>query len=115
LRSPGGSRRQAFGLLEVTDQAVSTSGWDERGQHLIDPANGQVARAGVEQATVLADQGLTAEIWSTALLVLGPAGLFRLYRPTAGFEAVLVTADSIVTSPGLTGLSLNHPPDRPTG
>ncbi|MDR1214426.1 MAG: FAD:protein FMN transferase [Propionibacteriaceae bacterium] len=108
LRSPGGSRRQAFGWLEVTDQAVSTSGWDERGRHLIDPASGRMAQAGVEQVTTLADLGLTAEIWSTALMVLGPAGLFRLYRPAAGFEAVLVTTDSIITSPGLTGLNLNH-------
>jgi thiamine biosynthesis lipoprotein len=106
LRNPGGSRDQALGLLEVESGAVSTSGLDERGQHLIDPASGRPARSGAEQVTVLAADGLTAEIWSTALMVAGPDGLLRHYRPGAGFEAVVMTAQSILASPGLSGLRL---------
>lgn len=84
----------ALGALAVTDRAVCTSGtyrrWvtiaDRRYGHVIDPRTGQPV-ANVPSVTVVAPDGLFADAWATALMVLGPAGLTRL--PEA-VEALLI-------------------------
>ena len=84
-------------VLQVTDRAVSTSGnyrrfFTIRGRrlsHIIDPRNGRPVDA-VPQVTVVARSAMVSEGWSTALSVLGPAGLRLL--PT-GVEAMLITHD----------------------
>jgi thiamine biosynthesis lipoprotein len=89
LRRPGGGRAEALGVVELVSGSLSTSSVDER------PVDG--ARA--EQATVRAADGVTAEIWSTALLLGGPAALTRWYRPGGGWEAVVVTATALIATP----------------
>ncbi len=93
-RKPGGV------LVTLTlegARAIVTSGDYERffihqGQryhHILDPATGRPARR-ARSATVIANNAALADAWSTALFVLGPAGLARL---PAGMAALVVDAD----------------------
>ncbi|MDR1513337.1 MAG: FAD:protein FMN transferase [Propionibacteriaceae bacterium] len=91
LRNPGGPRTQAIGTVTLTSGALSTSSNDER-RHI---PNSQA-----DQATVVAADGMTAEIWSTALMVLGPSALIDRWSRNAPWQALIVTGATIMTTPG---------------
>jgi thiamine biosynthesis lipoprotein ApbE len=91
LRNPGGPRTQALGTVTLASGALSTSSNDER-RHIEDPK--------ADQATVVAADGMTAEIWSTALMVLGPTALIDRWSRDATWQALVVTGATIMTTPG---------------
>ena len=68
--------------------------------HIIDPATGRPADA-VPSVTVLARDAVTADIWATALSVLGPEGFDRLPK---GVDALIVvgtpTHHEMLSTPG---------------
>ena len=85
-----------FGMLELTDHAVCTSGNYERfvvidGQrfsHIVDPRNG-IPVDFAPSVTVVAPTAAVADGWATALSVLGKAGLKRI-PAASGIEAMIV-------------------------
>ncbi len=94
IKDPFGAGRLA--RLRLPDGgAVCTSGnyarfsqlAGRRHSHIIDPRTGQPADA-VLSVTVVAADAVTADIWATALSVLGPAGFDLLPH---GVEAMMVT------------------------
>ncbi len=97
VKDPRGQGKLA--TLRLRDEAVCTSGDYERFieiagkryHHIIDPRTGRPADA-VPSVTVVAADAMTADVWATALSVLGPEGLRRLPE---GVEAMVVvgTAD----------------------
>lgn len=97
IRSPFGDG--ALGVVEVADKAVITSGGYERffeqdGEtywHILDPATGRPARAGLVSVTVVGEDALKCDGLSTALFVMGPDRAAALWRESDDFEAVLVT------------------------
>lgn len=108
IRNPFGDG--ALGVVEVADRAVITSGGYERfferdGEtywHILDPATGYPARAGLASATVIGEDATTCDGLSTALFVLGAERAAALWRESADFEAVLVTeAGDILITEGL--------------
>ncbi|HEX9081607.1 MAG TPA: FAD:protein FMN transferase [Holophagaceae bacterium] len=64
-------RRRARLSLHLKDASLACSGTSERGRHLLDPRTGRRCPAWGSVAVVAPD-GLTADILSTALYVLGP-------------------------------------------
>ncbi len=58
--------------LMLTDASLSCSGTSERGRHILDPRRGEPSPAWGSTAVVAGD-GLTADVLSTALYVMGPA------------------------------------------
>jgi thiamine biosynthesis lipoprotein len=92
LRGGGG---EIEGLVELREQAFSVSGtlgqWSSIGGvrygHVIDPRTGRALTRNL-QAAVVAPSAALAEVWSTALTVLGPEGL-RLVESEPGVEALL--------------------------
>ncbi|HBO43241.1 MAG TPA: hypothetical protein DD670_04760, partial [Planctomycetaceae bacterium] len=80
--------------LHIVEGAVCTSGDYARFQtiegrrysHIIDPRTGRPAWS-VPSVTVIAPSAVTADIWATALSVLGPEGLERL---PGDVEAILI-------------------------
>ncbi len=75
--------------LMVSNQAVCTSGDYERPDHILDPREGDAARA-VASATVVAPTAMLADALATAAFVLGPeAGIELLKR--MGVEGLIVT------------------------
>jgi thiamine biosynthesis lipoprotein len=107
VQSPFGP--EAIARLAVTDRAVCTSGNyartievdGERFSHILDPATGRPARA-APSVTVTAPTALEADVWATALSVLGIDGLARL---PAGVEALVIggtpAAPTLTATPGL--------------
>ncbi len=97
------------GTVKVRDQAVCTSGnyaryveiEGKRYSHILDPRAGRPADS-VPSATVVAPNALQADIWATALSVLGPGGLEHLPPST---EALLILGDAAapryLCTPGL--------------
>jgi FAD:protein FMN transferase len=95
-------RSKVLAVIPLTgDGAVVTSGdyqryFDEDGiryHHILDPATGYPAQAGVISATVIAGNTMTADILSTAFFVLGVEKSLELVERLPGIEAVLITED----------------------
>jgi thiamine biosynthesis lipoprotein len=83
-----------LGQLQLRDRAVCTSGnyarfttiAGQRYSHIIDPRTGRPVE-GIPSVTVVAHSAMEADIWATALSVLGPDGFDRLPN---GIEALMV-------------------------
>ncbi len=98
------------GTLAVTDKAVATSGNYQRFSvidgrhysHIIDPRTGRPVDT-APSVTVIADDCTTADVWATALSVLGPEGLATL-ETLGGVEAMMVVGDKddarVLQTPG---------------
>lgn len=93
------------GLLTVLDlngtefRAVCTSGSAERGSHIWDPkAPGKEPASTLLQATVVARDLVTADVWATAAFAMGPRCIEALTKynqanPTKAVEALIVLPD----------------------
>jgi thiamine biosynthesis lipoprotein len=101
VERPTPGRREAEGILELTEGAIATSGDYRhfveiegfRYAHTMDPRRQAPLIGEIAAVTVLADACTTADAWATALLVLGP---------TAGAE--------IAANLGLEALFIERPP-----
>lgn len=112
IRSPFTSEG-VLATIAVTDAAVCTSGSyarfseieGQRYSHIIDPRTGMPAD-GLPSVTVVAPTAMRADIWATAISVLGNEGLEKLPE---GFSARTVQGSALrmsgVTTPGF-------PPER---
>ncbi|MEP6715509.1 MAG: FAD:protein FMN transferase [Terriglobia bacterium] len=83
--------REMIETVQVSNQAVCTSGDYERGAHILDPRTGTES-AGVASATVVAPGAMLADALATAAFVLGPKdGIAFLRR--MGVEGLIVTSN----------------------
>jgi len=112
IRDPRGPRDASFAVAPVKDHSFSTSGDYERGfvkdgvryHHIIDPRDGQPARAS-RSVTVRAHDAFTADAWSKVLFILGAQGAMDLVEKKKDFDALWVDHQNKVhMSSGLKGL-----------
>lgn len=103
--------QQYIGIVEVSDEAVITSGgyeryFEENGQsyhHIIDPKTGFPADSGLSSVTIVSSDGTLADGLSTALYIMGlqKAEAYWKEHPDQ-FETILVTEEGkIVVTEGL--------------
>jgi FAD:protein FMN transferase len=96
IRSPRGNGVE--GYLQIKDRAVSTSGdyeqYFEKGKrrfsHIMNPATGYPEDSKIISATVIADDGLTADALSTSLAVLGKDKGMALGKKFPGVSIKLI-------------------------
>jgi thiamine biosynthesis lipoprotein len=96
VRDPSGHHPWLASVV-LEDEAVATSGDYEqfvgaggkRYGHILDPRTGSSAR-GLASVTVVAAQAMTADAWSTALFVLGPAEARRVAHERADLAVILI-------------------------
>ena len=99
-----------LGVLELTDQAMGTSGsyqryFEQDGVrycHIIDPATAAPARSGLASVTVVADSCLVCDGLSTALFVMGLEEGAEFWRsvqsdPDLAFEAIFIEDTGAIT------------------
>ena len=95
----------SFGIVQITDQAVITSGnyeryfEDDAGKrycHILDPADGYPAENGLVSVTVIGDSGVRCDALSTALYVEGTEQAAAHWKRCSDFEMILVTDDGCV-------------------
>ena len=99
-----------LGVVELRDAAITTSGDyerffvhdDVRYHHLFDPRTGMPAR-GCQSVTILTNTAEAADVYSTAVFIMGPEQGLAFVEDHAELEGMIVRADgSIATSSGFT-------------
>ncbi|WP_334075935.1 MULTISPECIES: FAD:protein FMN transferase [Paenibacillus] len=110
IRHPRRENR-LIGAVDVVDRAVVTSGDDQRyfidamgirRHHLLDPATGYPADAGLISVTIVADSAAAADALSTAVFVAGMERGLSFLRGFPGAEAVFVDRrGQVYVTPGL--------------
>lgn len=105
-----GATAEYLGVLEATDTAVITSGAYERNftqdgrlyHHIIDPATGKPADAGLKSVTVVSSDGTLADALSTSLYIMGKDKALDYWRAHADqFDCILMddAGELYVTKP----------------
>jgi thiamine biosynthesis lipoprotein len=111
IRDPRGARDAIFALAEIENATFSTSGDYERAvvkdgvryHHILDPSTGYPVKKS-RSVTVMAGDALTADVWSTALFVLGVQEGMKIVEQMKDVEAVFVDSNNeIHVSSGLKG------------
>jgi thiamine biosynthesis lipoprotein len=108
IADPRGAH-EPFATLQLGEGTFSTSGDYERFfmkdgkryHHLIDPDFGEPA-GGCRSVTIVAGRGMTADVLSTGVFILGPDEGMRLIEQLPDVEGVIVTAENdVLISSGL--------------
>jgi len=102
LRRPFGSLEDWIGVIEVSGQAVVSSGVYERSfekegnfyHHILDPGTGMPVKTDVVSATVIAESALIGEGLSTIAVLVGSDKALAYFEQNTGFLGAVLVLDS---------------------
>lgn len=97
IQHPRDDRNIIFDTLQIKNKAIVTSGDYERFfikdgvryHHILNPKTGYPCRTAVS-VTVIADEAVIADAYSTALFLMEPANAIKLVNSLADIEAVIL-------------------------
>lgn len=101
IRDPFSEDASAYiAVMEASDICIQTSGISEQYfvengtlyHHILDPATGRPAQTGLAAVVVAAQSGTLADIWATALFVMGPEDGLAFCEEN-GIAALFLTED----------------------
>ena len=104
-------RQRARLTFVLTNASLASSGTSERGRHLLDPRSGLPCPAWGSVAVVAPD-GLTADVLSTALYVMGPQAGFLWAERRAVAAAFLLNDGSVRMTRPFRAMSPTIPPSE---
>ncbi len=122
IQQPDDSRGKYFGIVELEQGAVVSSGTYERYfirdgiryHHILDPAAGYPVRNSLESVTIVTESGTEADAYSTAVFVMGLETGFSFITEKNGLEAVFVTKEkNVYVTEGLRESYLQSSADYP--
>ncbi|MDO5721511.1 MAG: FAD:protein FMN transferase [Actinomycetaceae bacterium] len=109
-QAAGSTGQAVAGTATLLDASLATSGdnlqqlptlWEgQKVHHLVDPSTGYPSQSQVRQASVIARNGVVAEILASTLVVTGDPGSLQRRLPQADFHWMLVTDEEVTTSEG---------------
>lgn len=87
--------------ISINNQSVVTSGIYERTfnwqgesyHHIFDSQTGYPIQSELASLTIVSDESLTGEIWTTRLFGKEPAEIIRILRGIKGIEGLVITTD----------------------
>ena len=102
IRNPFGDTDDWIGVMEIADSSVAASGTYERTfedsgviyHHILNPTTGMPANSDVVSATVVADNGTTAEGLSTIAILAGSNKAEYIFDNTPGFIGAVLVLDT---------------------
>lgn len=95
IRNPF-DRKEIIKVVNVTSQAVATSGTAVRGQHIYDPVSGREKIEDIVSLTVIGPDIYNTDRFATAAFAMGEKGI-GFIESLPDFEAYVVGADKIAT------------------
>lgn len=109
IQNPYGQRGDILLTLEITDDAVVSSGAYERNfkigdkvyHHILDPKTGYPAETGISQVTVVGKNSALCDAYSTGIFVMGRQKAEKLHENSGDFEYIIVENDTIFISKNL--------------
>ena len=112
VQHPSAARQDLLAVVEITDQAIVSSGDYERFferngiryHHIIDPGTGMPARSGLTSVTVIGPDAMGADALSTGMFVMGLEPALALIESLPDYEAIIATSQRrVYVSSGLQG------------
>jgi thiamine biosynthesis lipoprotein len=102
IERPSPGERAVYSIIRIADVGVSTSGDyrdyfehdGKRYSHTIDPHTGRPVTHKLASVTVISDNTMRADAWSTALMVLGPEHGYQLAEQAGLAAYFIVSTDS---------------------
>lgn len=110
IQDPRKERGQNVLVLKIGEESVVTSGIYERTltvnghtyHHILSPETGYPIASQMASLTIVSDQSVDGEIWTTRLFGNSLEESYRIVQETEGIEAILIDmTGNIVVTPGL--------------
>ncbi|MVI61877.1 FAD:protein FMN transferase, partial [Staphylococcus aureus] len=115
IQQPDSERGGLVGVVKIAGQSVVTSGIYERYfykgdklyHHILDSKTGYPAEGGIASITIVSDQSIDGEIWTTVCFAMSINQAIAVLNEIPGIEAVIISKDGeVFTTQRMTHLTL---------